>query len=699
MTHNAMMISRRVLAWTLLCVLALPAVAQKNTKIGSSVLATVGDEEVLYRDVERAFQKNLTRRDTPFKDVPRDTALDFIRLYTNYRLKVASARDRDMHEDPAVMADIENNRKLLSETWYFDHAFANARIDELARRRTKEVKAAIILCAVTNPETKKWDTTASLAKANAIIAQLNAGANFEKLARDSSDDRETGESGGELPWISGGSIIKVVEDEAYSMKVGAHSTQPVISRFGYFIVKVYDMQPREVVKFRHILLQKKEDRDSAGIDALADSLLTILNAKPAQQQKLLRARGIEPTDDAFSDLAKKYSDDKVSAEKGGFLGSAYSRSGGMESNGSRLVGDFEKAVFNLKDGQISGKVHTVFGVHLIIRDSTRLPDEQMERDAAKRTYRRLYFEDDKRNLYDSLKAEYGYRWVEEVKAKLLSSIDTTKNTSDSSWWKPLSDAFQSQDVYELPDGASITVGSFVDSLRQRMDMRGYTLNSSGFERAMNKIVDPMVLDQATADLDEQYPEFKALLQEFSDGILLFKVEEQEVWSKLKFDTVGAQAFYDTTKTRWMTETQYRLSEIFVLNDSAAQDIKMRLDKGGNFAELAAEHTQREGGREKRGSLGVVTAKTNTAARKVVEAGTKQGQVLGPIRDGRGFVLIRVDEILPPRQKSFDEALPELATAYQDALQQKLTTAWLNGVRKDHPVTLNTKTINSIWGSK
>ena len=699
MTHTAMMISRRVLVWTLLTIFAVPAVAQQGSKIGSTVLATVGDEEVLYRDVEPAFQKNLTRRDTPFKDVPKDTAIDFIRLYTNYRLKVASARDRDMHEDPSVQADIENNRKLLSETWYFDHAFANARIDELARRRTKELKAGIILCAITDPVTKKWDSTASLAKANAIIAKLKAGTSFEQLARDSSDDRETGDSGGELPWISGGSIIKAVEDEAYALKVGSFSTTPIISRFGYFIVKVYDTQPRAVVKFRHILLQKKEDRDSVGVDAFADSLLTILNAPQQKQTALLRARGIEPSGDAFADLAKKYSDDKVSAEKGGFLGSAYSRSGGMESNGSRLVGDFEDAVFALKDGETSGKVHTVFGVHIIVRDSTRLPDEQMERDAAKRTYRRLYFEADKRHLYDSLKAEYGYGWINEVKSKLLSTIDTTKNTSDTSWWKPVSPAFLEQDIYELPGSDVITVGAFVDSLRQRMDMRGYTLNTAGFERAMNKIVDPMVLAQATEDLDDEYPEFKSLLQEFSDGILLFKVEEQEVWSKLKFDTAGAQRFYDTTMTRWMTETQYRLSEIFVLSDSAGTALKKRLEAGAEFSDLAAEHTQREGGRENKGSLGVVTAKTSSAARKVIDAGTAEGSVLGPVRDGRGYVLIKVDEILPPRQKSFEEALPELATAYQDALQQKLTTAWLNEVREEHPVELDTKNINRIWGSK
>ncbi|MFN5875532.1 MAG: hypothetical protein ACK45E_04575, partial [Ignavibacteria bacterium] len=107
------MMSRfRILALAaVICSAALPTHAQKNVRSSKpvdqsqTVIATVGAEPVLLGDVERAFQKNLTRRDTKFSAVPKDTALDFLRLYTNYRLKVQDARDRGLDKDSAVKVD------------------------------------------------------------------------------------------------------------------------------------------------------------------------------------------------------------------------------------------------------------------------------------------------------------------------------------------------------------------------------------------------------------------------------------------------------------------------------------------------------------------------------------------------------------------------------------------------------------------
>lgn len=670
--------------------------SKKTVNYGKSILATVGTEDVLYSDVERAFQKNLTRRNTPFSSIPRDSALDFLHLYTNYRLKVASAIERGVGNEEGVKNDIANNRRLLSETWYLDKSFVNARVEELARRRMEEVRISIILCAVVDSGFSKWDSTRSLGKANRLIAALTSGADFGKLARDSSDDRETGKNSGDLPWISGGSIIKSVEDAAYSIPVGSFSAKPIASPFGYFIVKVNDRAPREVVKFRHILLQTKQDRDSAASERFADSLLTILQAKPAQQKQLLAARGIADTGDVFEALAKKYSNDEASGPKGGYLGAPYSRSGGLESNNARLIPAFESAVFALKDGQTSGKVRTIYGIHIIKRDSTRVPNAAEEYDNAKKTYKRLYFEEDKRAHYDTLRKAMGYAWNMPVYDQLMNTIDTTKNTSDTSWLKAIPESLNSQPLYRYPKHA-ITVNDFTDSLRLRKEFHGYTLNRAGMERAMNKIVDPILLEQVTKDMDKTDAEFAALMREFNDGILLFKVEEQEVWSKLRFDTVDAQRFFDTTRSRWMTDQRYVISEIFMLTDSAANAIQKQLQQGASFSVLAREFTQRQGMREKAGQYGPLSPKTSALARYAEEHNMKAGTISAPFTVDRGTAIIRIESIEPPREKTFSEAMPELAPAYQDQLQKRLTETWLGDVRKRFPVTVNTKVVDSIWG--
>jgi peptidyl-prolyl cis-trans isomerase SurA len=221
------------------------------------------------------------------------------------------------------------------------------------------------------------------------------------------------------------------------------------------------------------------------------------------------------------------------------------------------------------------------------------------------------------------------------------------------------------------------------------------LNRAGLDRAINKIGDPLALEQATKDLEVRYPDFASLMQEFNDGILLFKVEEKEVWSKLRFDTVDARAFYDTTRARWMTEAKVNLTECYLLNDSLAKVIAERARKGENLATLAAEYTQREGARDRKGLLLAQSPKSSKLAQKVT-ATTKVGDIIGPFPSDAGWSVIRYDGPVAPQQKSFDDALTELAPAYQDALQKRLTESWLSGVRVKHPVVYNTKTIDGIW---
>lgn len=646
------------------------------------ILATVGNENVYYNDVERAFQKNMTRKDTKFSAVPRDTALEFLKLYTNYRLKVLNAKERGVDKDSAVKQDIANNRKLLSETFYFDKVVSDARVSELANRRLKELKIAIILSAPQPVGKPSWDSASAATKAKQLIALLNSGASFEKLATDSSDDKETGRSGGVLPWISGGSIIKQVEDEAYRLKPGTFSQTPVQTPFGFFIVKVLESKPRESVKFRHILLQLKENRDSAATMRLADSLYKVFQGNNAAN---------------FSEVARKLSDDKASGEKGGYLGSAYSRSNGSEVGNNRLAASFEDPIFKLRDGEFSKPVVTMYGVHIIIRDSTRLPDLATERDMAKRTYRRMYFEEDKRMILDSLQKAYGYQWNTPVYTRLLQSIDTTLTTSDTNWVKSIPSDLGNQVLYKMPSGG-ITVNQFADSLRKRMDLRGYTLSSAGLQRAASKIADPRVLAQATEKLEQVYPDFGALMQEFNDGILLFKVEEQEVWSKLKFDTTDARAYYESTKSRWLTDRKFNVTEVYVLSDSLAKAIAAEARSGKMLDELAAKYTIREGARDKKGTLNGLSDKSTPLGKKLAEFNPTTGAIVGPFAFDKGYSVVRINSIDMPRTKPFEDAIQDLAPAYQDQLQKKLLENWLNNVRTRFPVIVNNSSVNTIWGN-
>jgi peptidyl-prolyl cis-trans isomerase SurA len=643
-----------------------------------TVLATVGKEKITYGELEKAY-RTMNRKETMnLYEVPRQEVEDFLNIYIRYRLKVQDAKDKGFETDPAVMADINQNRKLLAESFLFDKKLTEPSVERLLKRRDRELSIAIIHFAI--PQVGDADTLKAFQRANRALNAIKKGADFAQLARDSSDDSQTGPNGGELPsYITGGVILRPVEDAAYAIsKPGEVYPDVVKTRFGYFLVKLLKSEPRRLVQSSHILITQKEG-DSLAAGRTADSLLALLK------------KGAD-----FKKLARENSDDKTSAMRGGTVGGWYSRSQGFEdTQGQRLVSEYENAMFSLKPGQYSGVIFTDYGAHIITVDSVKTVSADEERDEVKKMYRRVYFEEEKQQMIDSIKRAEGFRFNENVFNKLLSSVDTVKTTFDTTWRKQVPSELYPQVVYYTSQG-NFTVNALLDSLTRRPDFRGYTISRSGISRAIEKIVEPMVLSRATSRLENDYPEFADRMREFRDGILLFKAEDQQVWSKLKFDSTLARHYYDTTRSRYNTETKYNISEIYVLTDSMATSLKRQLDNGADFAALAGQYTMREGYRERQGHLGTLAARENKLAAMADAQKLSDGAIVGPIAIEKGFALVRVNKVEPSRQKTFEEAIPELAPAFQDQLQKQLTEEWLNGVRERHPVKVETATLGTIF---
>lgn len=128
-------------------------------------------------------------------------------------------------------------------------------------------------------------------------------------------------------------------------------------------------QSFEEVKARHILISPEAEARRAGEaakkkDAPSEKVDGDALARDKAKRLLERLKKGED----FAALAKQYSDDKGSAERGGDLG--WIKRG-------QMVLEFEKAAFALKPGQVSGVVKSPYGYHIIKVEDKRLevPDD------------------------------------------------------------------------------------------------------------------------------------------------------------------------------------------------------------------------------------------------------------------------------------------------------------------------------------
>jgi peptidyl-prolyl cis-trans isomerase SurA len=273
-------------------------------------------------------------------------------------------------------------------------------------------------------------------------------------------------------------------------------------------------------------------------------------------------------------------------------------------------------------------------------------------------------------------------------------MDSNKTNLDSSAFIKITPSLSKQELFKISD-KSFSVDDFVKKSKSKGEFRGLGLNREGVKRGIEKIVDPISFDLATANLEKDFKDFASLLKEFKDGILLFKVETSEVFDKLKFDSAAAKIYWEPNQTKYNTLPAYDITEIFVMTDTLANEVYKKAKAGEDFDKLAEQYTQRSGYREKKGSWGRVSIKDNKLAQYANTNKAATGDVLAPYQFEKGYSVIKINKFEPIRQKTFLEAISDLAPEFQDLQQKKLAEKWINSVKEKVEVRVYHDKINEI----
>jgi peptidyl-prolyl cis-trans isomerase SurA len=197
------------------------------------------------------------------------------------------------------------------------------------------------------------------AKALKALAEARESGDFARVAASYSDAPDALE-GGNLGWRAHERLPELFSAVLAKMKPG-EVTEPLRSPAGFHLVKLNDRRdggagaaPVTQTRARHILVRTSE----------------VVSENEARRRLAdLRERIVNGSAD-FAELAKVHSDDTGSAARGGELDWIYP---------GDTVPDFERALQELKPGEISQPVKTPFGYHLIQVLERRASDVSQER--------------------------------------------------------------------------------------------------------------------------------------------------------------------------------------------------------------------------------------------------------------------------------------------------------------------------------
>lgn len=649
------------------------AASAEGNAIERNVLE-VGGEFVTLADFKHVYGKN--NRDSVYTVEALD---DYMELFVNFKLKVLEAEALGMDTASAFKKELAGYRTQLARPYLVDGALLDALVEEAFERKGMEVRASHILVSV-EENASAADTLRAWNRIQGLRTRVENGEDFEMVARSKSgsDDPSVTSNGGDLGWFTAFQMVYPFECAAFNTPEGELS-EVVRTRFGYHILQVTGKRKaRGEVQVAHIMVRMPKD---APQDQVANAEGRI------QEVKRLLLSG-----ESFESLAMKYSEDPSTANKGGLL---------PWFGTGKMVEEFENAAFDLNEaGDLAGPVRTDYGFHLIkLVDKKTLPKlEESRRELSKKVRRDSRAEITKTSFVNKLKKEYGA----EVSERRLEALKLAAAKVDSLFYKghPLVGVRKSElgrTLFSVA-GEPRTVEDFV------------TWANAGKIRDLNRPADVMVVQEVDRYLEEEllayedtqlegkHNDFRLLMEEYHDGILLFELTDQKVWSRAVSDSAGLVDFHSRNREQFMWPERLDAGIHTCEDAKIAKKVRKELRKTGDVEglrrELIAERplALRNEFRKFEDGENAWADRAFEALRSGELVPDKNGLlILETTEGGDQVILVHVREHMQPTPKTLDECRGAAIAAYQDHLEKE----WIMELKRKYPHKINREALYSL----
>jgi peptidyl-prolyl cis-trans isomerase SurA len=667
------------------CLVSVISSAQDQAK--EPVVMTIDNTPVYLSEFVYIYTKN-----NPCVSYAKEDLDAYMQLFINYKLKVKEAERLGYDTIPKLVTELGQYRQQLSLPYLIDKEKNEALIREAYDRTANEVRASHIMVRLKADAAPK-DTLIAYEKAMSIRKRLVEGENFADVARVYSEDPSAVQNQGDLGYFHALIMVYPFEDAAYKLNVGEFS-MPVRTSFGYHIIKVTDKRPAKgKMVAAHIMILTDK---SMNADALAKA-----------EQKINDVYAMLESGSSFEELAGKYSEDQSSKAKGGKLPEFGA------GTKQRWVPEFEEAAYSItEDGKYCKPFKSPYGWHIIKRYSLTPVGsyEELYRELKLKVERDMRAETTKASFINSLKTSYGFK---DYSDKYLGMFYNTMGPEIfSASWKGLENHANNSEILCTFATVTLTVGDFEKYLIDNQVAGRVEEMEPFILKHFDLFVKSELLKYEDSQLESKYPEFKSLMQEYRDGILVFDVMQNEIWNKASKDTAGIRAYYEAHKADFTYPVRYR-GDLYRCMDKATADkvIEYLASDTMDYAKIqAAINTTSEltliikrntfnsettdwmkiEKKAKPASADADPCKKTKAAKPAKIRTFKMGTNKVFIYKDEYYVF-DVEEIMTPRVREFAEAKGLVTAAYQTELETK----WLQDLRTKYTIVINNDVLYSL----
>ncbi|MCP9292758.1 peptidylprolyl isomerase [Gracilimonas sediminicola] len=556
---------RLFLSLFLLCV--VPSLIYGQSKNDKTVVGKVGNQEVTYAELKKNYSSGSSEEPTL------DDLESFLPIYLDYKAKLLAAKDQGYFEDSALVAEHESYVKQAAYAFWLENEIKPAAFDEFKKRAEMELKTYHILVAV-GPDAPQQQVDEALSKLKQARQEITDGVPLDEVNGKYSTVRGGRSMGGDIPWISVGRTVQEFEDVVYGLEVGEIS-EPFKTQFGYHIVLLQDKRERTPARLvNHIFV--RGTGDSTAYDKIHNAYNALEDGQP------------------WNLVLNQFTEDGASKRSNGRIG--------WVSYRQNFAMDFVEAVVSQDPSEpYSEPVKTNYGYHIFKIDSVETYASEEERNQALME-----------QLGDTPYFEESNQFVVEF---LQKKFDDQKHFEAEDLYKEWIMAFDSSEISSLPEQPAglgdETVYTFNGEDYSLDDYHAFIQNTYGARTAnayrsnlLNeytlKVVDNNIIDLTL----EKYPKFSKQSESYLNGLVVYNINEENIWSPATVDTSRLHSIYEENISKYqyperpfyylMTarhDSTLMKAKDFVNNGGSPDSVKVRIDRIGVSADSTTNFTQ------------------------------------------------------------------------------------------------------------
>lgn len=596
------------------------------------VVGEVDDIRVTYGELVENFSSGNPNGEHTLAELK-----EFLPIYLDYRAKIVAAEDAGYFDNETVLNEYELYSKQAAYSYWLENEIRPTLFEEYKSKYGVELKSSHLLIGL--PQTATPDDT--LEAYNTLIRARNEyleGVSMSDLNEKYSTKQQGRSMGGDLPWFVQGSTVPEFENVLFSLDTGEIS-MPFRTQFGYHV----------------ILLEDKRERK-------ADRKVSHIYTRPNSQGQIDSAYSALKSGQAWNKTVEEYTMDSPTAQNGGVIG--------WVSYGSRYRGDFIDSVMQVDpDRPFSEPIRTSYGYHILKIDSIRTFESQADRDEF--LMNELESSDNFRKsngfVVGWLKEQYSHTDHTVTRETLTADLRSADTLKVNSYEAP--EGYTDTVIFEF-DGREYTVSDFLQYLK---DTRG--------DRAVGTVTDSWFFDFERAVIDtglteltlKYFPEFSGQTDNYLSGLVVYQINEDSVWSASTVDTTALRKIYRENPGDYSYNTRYWYHLISSVRDSSLQNAIDFIEQGGSPDSIRTH--------------GIAVAVSSDST------GAYQGEPFDKLSDMEAGTfsewfeyndrqsVFYLNDILPPRRMTFEEAFNRLLTVYQPVREQN----WLERMRDMYEV--------------